>query len=109
MNVTLMVLLRFLATSSLLLSVTQCEVTNRIGLYSRADSHYTVPKVIDFLRYNTKCSGENEILFGIFRVVSRFLLHFVVYFGNLDYVLDIVGACNFTIRIGLENVHSRGS
>ena len=30
---------------------------------------YTVPKVIDFSRYNTKCSSENEILSGIFRVV----------------------------------------
>ena len=39
----------------------------------------TVPKVIDFPRYeyNTKCSGENEILRGIFRVVSRFPLHFM--------------------------------
>ena len=32
----------------------------------------TVPKVIDFPIYNTKCSGENEILRGIFGVVFRF-------------------------------------
>ena len=35
----------------------------------------SVPKVIDFPRYNTKCSLENEILhtvLEIFRVVSRF-------------------------------------
>ena len=31
------------------------------------------------------CSGENEILRGIFHVVS---LHFVLYLGNLDYFLD---------------------
>ena len=40
---------------------------------------YTVPKVIDFPRYNTECSGENEILRGIFRVVSRFPLHLVLF------------------------------
>ena len=34
---------------------------------------YTVPKEIDFPRYSTKCSGENEILRGIFRVAPRFL------------------------------------
>ena len=33
---------------------------------------YTVPNLIDFPRYNTKCRGENEILRGIFRAVSRF-------------------------------------
>ena len=43
-----------------------------------------VPKVIDFPRYNTKCRGENEILRGIFRVVSCFPLHFILYLGNLD-------------------------
>ena len=41
---------------------------------------YTVPKVIDFPRYRTKCSGENEILYvliscisfsSLFRVISR--------------------------------------
>ena len=37
-----------------------------------------VPKVIDFPRYNTKCSGKNEILRGIFHVVFRFPLHFVL-------------------------------
>ena len=34
----------------------------------------TVPKVIDFPRYNMKWSGENVILRGIFHVVSRFPL-----------------------------------
>ena len=33
---------------------------------------YTVPNVINFPKYNTKSSGENEILRGIFRV-SHFL------------------------------------
>ena len=48
----------------------------------------TVPKVIDFPRYNTKCSGEHEILRRIFRLVFRFPLHFVLYLGNFDYFLD---------------------
>ena len=46
----------------------------------------TVPKVINFPQYN----GQNEILGGIFHVVSRFPLHFVLYHGNLDYFLDSV-------------------
>ena len=48
---------------------------------------YTVPKVIDFKRYNIKCSGENVILRGIFHVVSGFPLHFMLFRGNLDYFL----------------------
>ena len=44
----------------------------------------TVPKEIDFRRYNMKCSVENVILCGIFHVVSGFLLHFMLYRGNLD-------------------------
>ena len=44
---------------------------------------YTVPKVIDFPRYNTKCSGENKIQGAIVRVVYRFPLHFVLYLGLL--------------------------
>ena len=51
---------------------------------------YTVPKVIDFPRYNMKCSGVNEILSGIFHVVSRFPLHFILFRGNFDYFLDNV-------------------
>ena len=38
-----------------------------------------VPKVTNFSRYNTKFSGENKILCRIFRVVSSFPLHFVLY------------------------------
>ena len=54
------------------------------------EAMHTVPKVpvIDFPRYNMKCSGENEILRGIFHVVSGFPLHFMLYRGNLDYFLD---------------------
>ena len=48
---------------------------------------YTVPKVFDFPRYNRKYSGQNEILRGIFHVVSRFPVHFALYLGNLDYFL----------------------
>ena len=53
---------------------------------------YTVPKVIDFPRYNMKFSGENVILRGIFHVVrvSRFPLQFTLYRGNLDYFVDSV-------------------
>ena len=50
----------------------------------------TVPKVIDFLPYNMKCSGENVILCGIFHVVSCFPLHFMLYRENLDYFSDRV-------------------
>ena len=46
---------------------------------------YSVPKEIDFLRSNMKCSGENVILRGIFHVVSCFPLHFMLYPGNLHY------------------------
>ena len=52
---------------------------------------YTVPKEIDFPRYNMKCSGENVILSGIFHVVSCFHLHFMLYRGNLDFFSDSVG------------------
>ena len=51
---------------------------------------YTVPEVIDFPRYTMKCSGANEILSGIFHVVSRFALDFMLYRVNLDYFLDSV-------------------
>ena len=37
-----------------------------------------------------KCSGENQILRGIFHEVSRFPLHFISYRGNFDYFLDSV-------------------
>ena len=45
---------------------------------------YTLPKVIDFPRYNMKCSGENVIQSGIFHLVSGFPLHFMLYCRNLD-------------------------
>ena len=54
-------------------------------LYS---AQHTVPRVINFPSYNKKCSGENDIPRGIFRVVSRFPLHFVLYLGKFDYFLD---------------------
>ena len=60
-------------------------------------SNCTVPKVIDFPIYKTKSSGENEILCGILRVVSRFSLHFVLYLGNLSYFSDsVIPHPNFT-------------
>ena len=50
---------------------------------------YTVPKIIDFPRYNKKNVARKTLYyFGIFRVVSRFPLHFVLYLGNVDYFLD---------------------
>ena len=51
------------------------------------EAMHTVPKVIDFPRYNMKCRGENVILRGMLHVVSRFPLHFMLYRGNLDSVL----------------------
>ena len=51
---------------------------------------YTVPKEIDFPRYNIKCSGENVILRGIFHVVSCVPLQFMLYRGNLDFFSDSV-------------------
>ena len=50
---------------------------------------YTVPKVIDFPRYNTIYSGEN-IKYFVYCIVSSFPLHFVLYLGNLDVFLDSV-------------------
>ena len=49
----------------------------------------TVQKVIYFLRYCTtrNVAGKDEILCGIFRVVSRFPLHFMLYLGNFYYCL----------------------
>ena len=44
----------------------------------------TVPKVINFLRYNMKCRGENVILRGIVHAVLGFPQHFMLYRGNLD-------------------------
>ena len=51
---------------------------------------YTVPKVIDFPRYNMKCSGVNQILRGIFHGVSRFPLHFMLYRANVEYFSNSV-------------------
>ena len=44
----------------------------------------------DTCKCNTNCSGVNQILRGIFRVVCHFYLHFLLYLGNLDYILDSV-------------------
>ena len=63
----------------------------------------TVPKLIDFPRYNMKCSGENAILRGIFHVVSCFPLHFMLYLGNLDYFSDSVQLKR--INSGLVHAH----
>ena len=48
----------------------------------------TVTKVIDFPRYNMKCSWEYVILRGIFHVVSPFHIHFMLHRGSLDYFWD---------------------
>ena len=60
---------------------------------------YTVPKVIDFPRYNMKCSWGNVILRGIVHVVSGFPLHFMFYRGNLDYFSNRVVRCNKMLLI----------
>ena len=54
-----------------------------LGLVSACAS-YTVPKVIDFPRYDMKSSRENMILREIVHVVSGFPLQFMLYRGNLD-------------------------
>ena len=64
-------------------------------------SSYTVPKDINFPRYNMKCSGENVILRGIVHVVSCFPLHFMLYHGNLDYFSD-----SDCINTGSPHVHT---
>ena len=53
--------------------------------WCKSNVYHTVPKEIDFPRYTMKCSGENEILRGIFHVVSRFPLHFMLYRWSFDY------------------------
>ena len=60
----------------------------------------TILQAIDFPRYKMKCSVKNEILYGIFRVVSRFPLPFLLYLGNVDYFLDSA----FPFFPALENV-----
>ena len=52
---------------------------------------YNVSKVIDFPRYNMKCSGGNVTLRGIINVLSRFPVHFMFYRGNLNYCSNNVG------------------
>ena len=41
--------------------------------------NYTVPKEIDFPRYNMKCSRENVILRGIFHVVYHVFIYISCY------------------------------
>ena len=60
----------------------------------------TILQAIDFPRYKMKCSVKNEILYGIFRVVSRFPLPFLLYLGNLVFFLDSA----FPFFPALENV-----
>ena len=54
-------------------------VNNLVGWFL-----YTIPKEINFPRYNMKCSGANVILRGIFLVVSCFPKHLMLYNWNLD-------------------------
>ena len=61
-----------------------CTLSSSFTFTEPASGCHTVPKVIDFPRYNMKCSGENVILRGIVHVVSGFPLHFMFYSGNLD-------------------------
>ena len=49
-------------------------------VYSRL---YNVQKEIYFPRYNMKCSGENEILQGIFCVVSPFPQYISCYISEI--------------------------
>ena len=51
---------------------------------------YTVPKEIDFPRYNMKFSRGNVILGRIFHLVSCFPLHLMLYRGNVDWFSNSV-------------------
>ena len=75
----------------LLTIVQQYSSTVQYSSASTVQYTYTVPKVIDYPRYNMKRSGENVIVRGIFHVLSCLTLHFMLYRGNLDKFLDIVG------------------
>ena len=44
----------------------------------------------------------SDILCGIFRVVSRFPVHFGLYLGNLDYFLALLRSRHFFKRIRLQ-------
>ena len=50
-----------------------------------------------------KCSGEYEILRGIFLLVSRFPLHFMLHGGNFDNFLDSVSPLFNWFRNVLQN------
>ena len=67
---------------------------------------HTVPKVIDFPRYNMKCSGDNVILRGIVHVVSGFPLHFMFYRGNLDCFSNWASVQNVTLRCHWHSIES---
>ena len=71
----------------------------QINTFSCRIVRCTVPKVIDFPRYNMKCSGENVILRGIFHVVSRFPLLFMLYRGNLDCFSNNVCSMAFLLHV----------
>ena len=75
----------------------------------RAFQLHTVPNVIDFPRYNMKCSGGNEILRGIIRAASRFPLHFMLYLGNLDYILDSAWSFSMTFKKPISPFYRRGN
>ena len=61
---------------------------------SKPTTHHTVPKKIDFPRYNITRSRENVILRRMFHVVSCFPLHFMLYRENLDCFFN--SACEVT-------------
>ena len=56
-----------------------------------------------------KYSRENVILRGLFHVVSGFLLHFMLYHGNLDFFSNSVGKRstqnNEKVRCMREGIH----
>ena len=70
--------------------------TQRLRIIYILRNIYTVRKVIDFPRYNTKCIGDNEILRGIFHVVYCFPLHFVLYISRKFWLL--FGQCTYIVQ-----------
>ena len=63
------IVLTYAAMHLCLKSNSVCEMFVVQGDYTQYTYTRTVPKIIDFPRYNMKCSGENMILRGIVHVL----------------------------------------
>ena len=70
--------------------LTLCKKPILISSQSYNTGTCTVPKVIDFPRYNMKCSGDNVDTTRNISCSISFSSTFHVYRGNLDYFMDSV-------------------